>query len=193
MRLCLASVVLVCAVSARPLTATADAGSAGSASTSIDVTDPDAWLTAHGVKHLPHDLHDPCCCVEITVGSPAEPALQCRDGQDVGDGQSAPIAIRVVIRVVRAKQVVTVLDVWTEFANMDSPRGSPPVIKLELTRDGSGRSVTALDPGGSMNRCDSLRKPSAQDTRSDRIYREWIDRICAGRGTYRWRDGRFRR
>ena len=115
MRLLLASVVLVCAVLACPLTATADAGSAGSASASIDVTHPDAWLTAHGVNHPPHDLHDPCCCVEITVGSPAEHALQCRDGQDVGDGQSAPISIRDVIRVVRAKKAVTVLDVWTEF------------------------------------------------------------------------------
>ena len=193
MRLRLASVVLVSAVWACPLTAMADAGSAGSASASIAVADPDAWLTAHGVKHLPHDLHDPCCCVEIAIGSPAKHALQCRDGQDVADGQSAPIAIRVVIRVVRAKQPVTVLDVWTELENMDHPPGSPPVIKLELTLDGSGRSFTASDAGNSMNRCDSLRKPSAQDTRSDRIYRAWIDRICAGRGTYRWRDGRFQR
>ena len=193
MRLLLASVVLVCTVLACPLTARGDAGSAGSASASIDVIDPDAWLKAHGVKNPPHDLHDPCCCVEITVGSPAEHALQCRDGLDVGDGQSAPIAIRGIIRVVRAKKAVTVLDVWTEFENMDSPPGSPPVIKLELTLDGSGRTFTAIDPGDSRNRCDGLRKPSAQDTRSDRIYREWIDRICAGRGTYRWRGGRFQR
>ena len=176
-----------------PLTARADTGSAGSASASIDVTDPDAWLKAHGVKNPPHDLQQPCCCVEITVGSPAEHALQCRDGQDVGDEQSALIAIRDIIRVVRAKKAVTVLDVWTEFENMDiSPRW-PPVIKLELTLDGSGRTFTAIDPGDSRNRCASLRKPSAQDTRSDRIYREWIDRICAGRGTYRWRSGRFQR
>jgi hypothetical protein len=175
------SIVLVCAVSA------------GSASAPNDVADPDAWLTAHGVKNPPHDLHDPCCCVEITVGSPGEPALRCRDGQDVADGQSASIAIRDVIRVVRAKKAVTVLDVWTELANMDSPRGSPPTIKLELTLDGSGRTFTAVDPGDGRNRCDRLPKPSAQDTRSDRIYREWIDRICAGRGTYRWRGGRFQR
>jgi hypothetical protein len=193
MRLLLASIVLVCEVLACPLTARADAGSAGSASASIEVADPDAWLTAHGVKNPSHALHDPCCCVEITVGSPAEHALQCRDGQDVADGQSAPIAIRDVIRVVRAKKAVTVLDVWTQFENMDKRPGSPPVIKLELTLDGSGRTFTGVDPGDSENRCDGLRKPSMQDTRSDRIYREWIDRICASRGTYRWRGGRFQR
>ena len=193
MRLLSASVPLISALLACSRTARADAGSAGSASGSADVTDPDAWLTAHGVKNPPHDLHDPCCCVEITIGSRAEHALRCRDGQELGDEHSAAIAIRDVIRVVRAKKAVTVLDVWTELENMDDSPGSPPVIKVELTLDGSGRTVTAIDRGDSRNRCDSLPKPSAEDTSSDRTYRQWIDRICAGRGTYRWRGGRFRR
>ena len=150
-------------------------------------------MKAHGVKKPPHTLHDPCCCVEITVGRPAERALQCRDAQDVNDGESAPIAIRDVIQVVRAKRAVTVLDVWTEFQNMDDRPGSPSVIKLQWTLDSSGRTFTATDPGDSRNRCDSLRKPTAQDTKGERVYREWIDRVCASRGTYRWRGGRFRR
>jgi hypothetical protein len=146
------------------------------------------------VKYPPHDL-DTCCCVEIIIGSPAEPALRCRAGQEFGvqdrDAQTVWLAIRDVIRVVRVKKAVTVFQLWTEFENMDRP--PPPVIKLNLTLDGSGRTFTAVDPDDSGNRCDSLRKPSAQDTKTDRVYREWIDRICSGRGTYRWRGGRFQR
>jgi hypothetical protein len=151
------------------------------------------WFKAHGVNKPPKDLCDPCCCVEITVGKPAEQALQCRDAEGVNDGESAPIAIRDVVWVVRAKKAVTVLDVWTEFQNMDDRPGSPSVIKLELTLDSKGRTFTATDPGTSRNSCDSLRKPTAQDTQGERIYRQWIDRVCAARGTYRWRDRRFKR
>jgi hypothetical protein len=182
MRLVVASVVLVCAVLACPITAE-------SAPPDVDAA---AWLTAHGVKP-PKNLHDPCCCVERTAGTSAEAALHCRDATGVAVPESATIAIRDVIWVVRGGKAVTVFDAWTAFENMDNPPGSPPMIALELTFDSSSRTITAVDPGASRHRCDRRPKPSAKDSAGERIYRQWIDRICAGRGTYRWRGRRFQR
>jgi hypothetical protein len=191
MRSLLPLVVLVCC----PLAARADAGSgsAGSASASPEDFVPDAWFTAHGATAPSKELQQPCCCIEITVGSPGELGLRCLDAEGVNDHESAQIGVRTVIQVVRAKKVVKVLDAWTGFLNMDSPAHTPPMIDSDVTFDKTGRTATVTESGKGRLKCDHLDKPSPQDGDFERIRRQWIDRVCASRGTYHWRGGRYQR
>ncbi|HET9992706.1 MAG TPA: hypothetical protein VFQ65_29430, partial [Kofleriaceae bacterium] len=96
-----------------------------------------------------------------------------------------------VIRVVRAGKAVTVLEALSALENLDDPPRSRPVLALRVTIDHNGLTATSTDPGDSLNRCDALGRRSADRTAAEHVYREWLDRICDSRGTYRWRGGRF--
>lgn len=160
------------------------AGSAlASPAAAKDVDDPQAWLTEHGVKDAASQLGDACCCVEVSVGRPAEAALSCREARAGGHAESADIAVTQVIRVVRAHKVVKVLEAWVELANLDLPRGSGPWIDLRVTIDRTGRALTIVDPGGAHYDCVHARGSTEFDA--------WLARVCASRGTYRWSGGRF--
>jgi len=141
------------------------------------------------VKDPSKRLGDTCCCVEVVVGSPAEHALRCSEEESIPT-EGADIAVREVIRVVRAGKVVKVLEAWAAVENLDLPPGSLPAIKVQLTIDRSGRTATIVDADG-RNACRALPRLTADSTRADRAYRKSMDRVCAGRGTYRWRGGRF--
>ena len=154
------------------------------------VDDPAAWLSARGVKDPAKQLGDTCCCVEVSVGSASEHALRCSEATSIPT-EGADIAVREVIRVVRAGKVVKVLEAWTALENLDLPPRSPPALKLELAIAPSARTATIVDAGGSRNRCDELPPRTKAVTAADRVYRTWRDRICASRGTYRWGGGRF--
>lgn len=160
---------------------------AAPAATTKDVDDGDAWLAAHGSKDPEKRLQNACCCVEVSVGRPAERALDCKEEQAGGHAKSADIAITEVIRVVRGGKVVKVLQAWVGLDNLDKPHGARPWLELRLTVDRSGRTVTIADPGGTLYACKRGGKSSSDDDGFD----VWVDRVCASRGTYRWRGGRF--
>jgi len=164
---------------------TAGGASGGSgAAAPPDVEDGDAWLVAHGSKDPEKRLGNACCCVEVRVGRPAERALDCKEEEPGGEPESADIAVKEVIRVVRAGKVVKVLDAWVGLENLDRPYRSPPWLALRLAVDASGRAATIVDPGDSRYACKGARRGSAEFDR-------WLERVCASRGTYRWRGGRF--
>ena len=81
---------------------------ARAAPTTVD--DGDAWLVAHGSKDPEKRLQNACCCVEVGVGRRAERALDCKEEEAGGHAESADIAVKEVIRVVRGGKVVKVLE-----------------------------------------------------------------------------------
>ena len=153
------------------------------------VDDPGAWLSARGVKDPAKQLGDTCCCAEVSVGG----AFRARAALQRGDrhpDRGSRHRRQEVIRVVRARKVVKVLEVWTALENLDLPPRSAPALKLELAIDHSARTATIVDADG-RNRCDALPPRTKAMTPADRVYRTSMDRICASRGTYRWRGGRY--
>ena len=147
------------------------------------VEDGDAWLAAHGSKDPEKRLQNACCCVEVSVGRPAEHALDCKEEQSGGHPESADIVVTEVIRVVRGGKVVKVLEALVGMQNLDWNPGSRHWLDLRLTVDASGRTATIVEEGGTVVACKTPRGTDEFD--------KWVDRVCASRGTYRWRGGRF--
>lgn len=179
----------VLGVVARPLLASADAG-AGSASAPPPDADPRAWFAARGVEDTANLFHDPSC-FEVVVGSASEHALQCIDATTVGVPDTYSIAVSHVIYVVRAGKAVAVLDAWTLLQNLDRPRQYAVLLAVELSLAKDGRSAVIADSTNGQSHCGGLGSHDDDRRSGEQTYRVWMDRICDGRGTYRWRDGRF--
>jgi hypothetical protein len=154
------------------------------------VDDPAEWLAARGVTYLREQAQSWCCCVEVSVGTTPERALRCSEAEDASVEGAYTIAVHDVVRVVWAARAVTVLDVWTKLENLDRPPGSPPMLELRLTFARDGRTATLVDAGGDSGECPRRASTSTKDPTAN-FYAKWIDRLCAGRGTYRWRANRF--
>jgi len=154
---------------------------AGTAPKSVE--DGDAWLVAHGSKDAEKRLQNACCCVEVSVGRPAERALDCQEERDGGHAESADIVVSEVVRVVRGGKVVKVLEALVGMQNLDWRPGSRHWLDLHVTIAADGRSATIVEAGDTVTSCGAPRGTGAFET--------WVARVCASRGTYRWRGGRF--
>ncbi len=121
----------------------------------------------------------------LVVGKAREPALACDEAETGGTAPSPGpyLATHRVIRVVRGRTIVTVLDVRTMLQGFDT--GLPRIIlQLELSKEGMSvrvedRGIVAVPPDAA---------PDEGCTKDTSVFAR---RLCAGRGTFRWRGGRF--
>jgi hypothetical protein len=166
---------------------------------------------AHGVDADPTaaDLAGDDSCTAITVGPNHEAAVQCYTQEDVSRpiaGDDMP-AFRVLdhylVRVARDHQVVTLIDVPVKSEPLDGIPLRPnakrkPWHPFEVAAD--GRSIVVGDPkeaAACRNRHARDPNNGRHESFSDRVWaaldRDLEDQICDARGTYVWRNGRFRR
>lgn len=145
------------------------------------------WLTARGAT-LPRDGVDGDSCEETTVGPAREAALACDVLQEGGRYEPPGfwMSTHRVFRVVRAGKIVTVLDVQKMLQGFDS--GWPRlVLQIELSAD--GKKVVVEDRGVVSGGPLAQRGP--EESCTPKPGGDFIRRLCAGRGTYQWRGGRY--
>lgn len=167
----------------------------------IDLT---AWFTAHGATAPEYE--EAYGCSEHVVGAAHEPAVLCTLIEDAtrpipgSDEPAYRIVERNTLRVVRSHAIVTVLDVSLRHAALDAPpprRDAPaPTETVTIATDGmSIHVVTAND-----ERCKSAPRAApifraGVDPKVERVWAALLDeldkRICASRGRWVWRNGRF--
>jgi len=185
------------------VTAPPDAAPDPSPSAELDLR---AWLAARGVTEPGEEIYG---CTELVVGTAREPAVLCTLIEEVSrpirdaDMPAFRVVTHDVIRVVRGRKLVTVLDAVIRFQPLDGPPprpDAPPIVDpIAVAHD--GRSVTV----GSPDDAAGCKLVATRATRAlaglgadDRVGRAWIvlDRdletsVCAARGRYVWRGGRF--
>lgn len=201
--------------------ATVDAGAA--TPTAPDSTDPaqaitlPEWLAEKGVTNaaaLGSDTFG-TACRRFRIGSPPEDAVRCpavvhrQAKRKKTDVYRVEMHDRVI--VVRGKQPVTVLDVAAMVAPLDKEVWTQPNIVdlvLEISADGTHatlRDLTALPRSalsGPPRPCSkalpllraNAKKPAIPEVAGwAQFDLELAERVCAGRGTYVWKSGRFQR
>jgi len=166
-----------------------------------DVDDALEWLRAHGVaedvaKHT-FSLDGPGPCHELEIGAPPQPALDCREREQVTKGSGAQSVYRDVtherLRVVTAGKPRVVADVIVRISATDFPdfvvleltlvANDPTALTLADPHDACRAALAALD-GPGRNKDPSSRALDALD-------RSLVTRACALRGRLAWSVERF--
>ncbi|MGE5181372.1 MAG: hypothetical protein ACM31C_04900 [Acidobacteriota bacterium] len=168
--------------------------------------DPRAWLAARGVTAPPLAPWGVAGCVEQVVGAAHERALSCDEVVEVTAGSRDAPVYRVVthhvVLVVRAKQLVPVLDVETTLQALDGP---PPalgrdgvwtheaILALDLTIAADGMSATLADKTDpAWRQHESCKRPPVRGADAWAAFdNQWLRQLCSRRGTYVWKAGRF--
>jgi hypothetical protein len=153
--------------------------------------DAQKWLSARGVEGEIDPVRSPFGCSEIAVGKPRERALLCVEVEETIAGTEAEPVYRVIthqtLTVVRASTAITVLDAETALQALDANPGMPPLIgaTLRIAPDGLSAKIEMKSP----DTCKHLTTPKDPWERFDFDVRR---RMCGARGTYAWKNGRFR-
>ncbi|MEO8554694.1 MAG: hypothetical protein ABI678_32175 [Kofleriaceae bacterium] len=197
--------VSVDATPAPPAIEVVTAGAASAASESALAE----WLAAHGATPASSGLSESCS--ELVVGTAREPAVLCTVNEEIvrevrhSDEPAFRMLERKLVVVVRAKRAVTLLDVPVRFQALDAPVRPPntpaPPALLEVAPDGLAIQVGL--PDGAVG-CKGVASAAARElatlANDDRLGRAMVvlDRdltlkVCAARGHYVWRAGRFSR
>jgi hypothetical protein len=178
----------------------------------LDAAPPDGfdlatWLATRGVTGTPEDLAQ--SCAELVVGADHEPAILCYLTEDVtrairgSDMPAYRVVERNLVRVVRANKLVTLLDVPLRFQALDAPPrplDAPPLpSRFEVAPDGQSIQVGIPDDDAvCKDVANRAARALARLAAGDKEGRAWIvldrdlqTRVCAARGRYVWRGGRF--
>lgn len=154
--------------------------------------DAEQWLRARHVQGEIDPSRAPFGCREVLVGKPRETALLCTEVEEVSAGSKDEPVYRVIthqtLTIVRASTAITVLDAETTLQSFDANPGMPAILALALHIAPDGLSATIAPTDRDI--CKNLR---AGKDAWERFDFEIERRMCKARGTYAWRNGRFRR
>jgi len=180
----------------------------GAGTARADELDVGTWLEARGASADPESSFNwqNAMCSEVAVGPHREAALECYEEEYVSrpiPGEAVPAnrnVVHVLLRVVRARKLVTLIDVPVRTFSEDAqPRpitvAPPPWHPFEIAKD--GLSIVVGDPDDAAG-CKSLASaPRSKGTTEERIWAalraDLEGRICNARGRYVWTRGRFSR
>jgi hypothetical protein len=139
------------------------------------------WMKAHGVS-APPDVD--ICDYEAMMGEPATPVIVCSTHTDASGDR---VVYRRTIFAAEHGELRRVFDAavasgWREPV-LDADAGTDlHAVRLEFSMAGDG-TITLRDSGD--RGCSAAAAAKRRD--------DAVDRVCAGRGVYVWKEGRFAR
>jgi hypothetical protein len=181
----------------------------GVGSARADVLDVGTWLEARGVSADPERSFDwqNAMCSEVAVGPHHETVLDCHEEEYVSrdiPGAAVPAnrnVVHILLRAVRGKKLVTLIDVPVKTFSLDAQPGPnnvtprPPWHPFEIARD--GMSIVVGDPKDAAACNSPADPPDAASSAEAQIWAalrsDLEGRICKARGRYVWTNGLFSR
>jgi hypothetical protein len=139
------------------------------------------WMKAHGVA-APPDID--VCDYEATIGDPAVPLVVCSTHTDLSDER---VVYRRAIFAAEHGELRCVFDAAIASGRRDPPAdldggADQHAVRLEFSMTADG-TITLRDSGD--RGCSAAAAAKRRD--------EAVDKVCAGRGVYVWKEGRFAR